>query len=99
MFKFKYNSLLILLQVRHRTSYQELNMKKQIADMDKEVQRELLNPSNDMDDQKKSYGSETRNNNYWKPPINQSYETLVLANTEMNKKVRPAGFRSNGRHR
>ena len=63
-------------------------MKKQIADMDKEVQRELLNPSNDMDEHKKSYGSETKNVNYWKPPINQSYETLVLANTEMNKKVR-----------
>ena len=35
----------------------------------------------------------------WKPPKNVSYETLCLTNTELNSKVRPAGFRSNGRHR
>ena len=35
----------------------------------------------------------------WKPRINESYETLVLTSTTLNKKLRPAGFRPNGRHR
>ena len=35
----------------------------------------------------------------WKPAINQSYETMVLTTTANNSKIRPAGFRSNGRHR
>lgn len=35
----------------------------------------------------------------WKPVLNKSYETLCLANTESNPKIRPAGFRSNGEMR
>ena len=35
----------------------------------------------------------------WKPACNMSYETLCLTSTAMNTKLRPAGFRSNGRHR
>ena len=35
----------------------------------------------------------------WKPPINISYETLCLTQTTLNQKLRPAGFRSNGKHR
>jgi hypothetical protein len=35
----------------------------------------------------------------WKPARNISYETMVLANTELNKKIRPAGYRSDGKFR
>jgi len=35
----------------------------------------------------------------WKPANNQSYETMVLTTTNLNSKLRPAGFRGNGRHR
>lgn len=35
----------------------------------------------------------------WKPAINVSYETLALTATSKNDKVRPAGFRSSGKHR
>ena len=35
----------------------------------------------------------------WKPDKDQSYETLVLTQTELNEKLRPAGFRSNNKHR
>ena len=35
----------------------------------------------------------------WKPPINKSYETLVLTKTDNNQKLRPAGFRPNLKHR
>ena len=35
----------------------------------------------------------------WKPPINVSYETVVITNTANNEKVRPAGFRSDGKFR
>lgn len=35
----------------------------------------------------------------WKPPTNISYETMVLTNTELNCKVRPAGFRPSARYR
>jgi hypothetical protein len=35
----------------------------------------------------------------WKPPINISYETVVLTDSELNLKVRPAGFRRNAKYR
>ena len=35
----------------------------------------------------------------WKPPKNISYETMVLTNTALNKKIRPAGYRSDGKFR
>lgn len=35
----------------------------------------------------------------WKPPINISYETVCLANTESNQQLRPAGFRTDGKFR
>jgi len=35
----------------------------------------------------------------WKPAINVSYETVVLANTALNGKIRPAGFKSSGKMR
>lgn len=35
----------------------------------------------------------------WKPAINVSYETLCLTQTTLNQKLRPAGFRTNAKHR
>ena len=35
----------------------------------------------------------------WKPAKNISFETIALTNTKTNKKVRPAGFRSDGTFR
>ena len=35
----------------------------------------------------------------WKPPSNISYETMVLTDSQLNAKVRPAGFRANARYR
>lgn len=35
----------------------------------------------------------------WKPPINVSYETMVLTKTAKNNKVRPAGFRPSAKYR
>ena len=35
----------------------------------------------------------------WKPPVNISYETVVLTDTSLNCKVRPAGFRPNAKYR
>ena len=49
---------------------------------------------------KSNYSGVTlKNEKQWKPPINVSYETLVLTSTTLNEKLRPAGFRSSGRHR
>lgn len=46
-----------------------------------------------------SLGASLKPEPEWKPPINKSYETLVLTQTDMNQKLRPAGFRPNLRHR
>lgn len=35
----------------------------------------------------------------WKPPLNKSYELLCLTNSELNHKIRPAGFRPTGKCR
>ena len=35
----------------------------------------------------------------WKPPNNVSYETLVLTDSTLNCKIRPAGFRPSGKYR
>ena len=35
----------------------------------------------------------------WKPPTNISFETIVLTDSELNTKIRPAGFRPNARYR
>ena len=35
----------------------------------------------------------------WKPPLNKSYELLTLTNSELNYKIRPAGFRPTGKMR
>lgn len=35
----------------------------------------------------------------WKPAREHSYETLALADSQFNRKIRPAGFRSNGKWR
>ena len=35
----------------------------------------------------------------WKPPHNASYETLVLTDSTLNCKIRPAGFRPSGKYR
>ena len=35
----------------------------------------------------------------WKPAQNQSYETMVLTNSTLNCKIRPAGFRTNAKYR
>lgn len=35
----------------------------------------------------------------WKPPLNKSYELLTLTNSDLNYKIRPAGFRPTGKMR
>ena len=37
--------------------------------------------------------------NPWKVRLHESYETLVLGETRLNKRPRPCGFRSNGKWR
>ena len=35
----------------------------------------------------------------WKPALYHSYETMALADSQMNSKIRPCGFRSSGKMR
>lgn len=35
----------------------------------------------------------------YKPPMNHSFETMALSDSKLNYKIRPCGFRSNGKMR